>query len=179
MKGSFDIGAEYYAKYHNLENEDWREIPFDTLNGIPIIHSIQKLDKHSNSKRNKKCTTNVKSPSLELYAKHEAFREFDSIRETIDYKIEWLCTIDLTKLKDENPNYCYEYYFGKKIAQFLKVKSYIDIWERKCMLGFLERYLFSFEQVRHFNATGEIDFSTIDPVYGNLEYENTRSRSLK
>ena len=47
------------------------------------------------------------------------------------------------------------------------------------MLGFLERYLFSFEQVKRFNETEIIDFSTIDPIYGNLGCENTRSRSLK
>ena len=210
MKGSFDIGAEYYVIFGDPYGQHLK-YSFDFLNGVPISTHIQEL---------------YFSPKeISLGARHNAFCKRDLFLKK-DYFVheEPFFAINLLDLNEElDSDYCYEYCFGKKIVQFLKEnpnmdvcpkkeedetnkedeensydvdeesydydidedlydeeeESYTDVWDKKLMLGFLERYLFSFEQLRHFNETGEIDFSTIDPIYGNLGCENTRSRSLK
>ena len=167
MKGSFDIGAEYYVIFGDTHKENSQNYSFDLLNGILIIPHIQILDSFFPN-------------DISLWARHEAFHKNDDNLGS-DYFVmnKLLCTIDLLKLKELSSNYCYEYYFGKEIVQTLKENPNIGIWTKKLMLGFLERYLFSFEQVKRFNEIGIIDFNSIDPVYGNLECENIRSRSLK
>ena len=127
MKGSFDIGAEYYVKYANwntyIANN---EFSFEIYNGIPVLYLLQQLSKDESYNT---------LPIINLYARHEAFHKINNNLGTNYFaKKNLLCAIDLSELKESDSDYCYEYYFGKEIVQTLKENSHFDVWTHKFTL---------------------------------------------
>lgn len=153
MKGSYDNHVSFFLLKKG--EQQYKIFNYDEIDGMMVskffpmsvdnncIYSLIVLTKDEIKKSSKK----------------DFLKEFD---------LKYMDRDDIVlKNVEGDRNLTIEYDIAKNI-----INNYenMTLQQKKYSLAFLERYLFSFDDVKEFQENGILDFSKVDEVFGNTNY---------
>jgi hypothetical protein len=145
MKGTYDNGAGFVVEFiDGQKRKNNVSLTYDELDGMLVQNTLD----------------NFKVREYLLHAVHVSLIE----AQALGYIQGNFVTV-LKGVERPEEEVAFEYHIGKNIADNYKAMN--DI-QKKFALAFLERYLFSYEEVKKFQLVGYLDFCGcgIDKKFG-------------